>query len=273
MDKNLKKPRMIQEDMLQIYRLENTERGQIHFPYELEDKFCSAVSEGKREEAHRLIQESFQFSLGVISYSEEKQYEYQAVIIISMIARAAIQGGMDAYRSYDMSDLYLQRVSQTSGEENFWAIIYDALDAFISEVQEIHAIHVHSVHVLRAKQYIGTHLNSALSLKEVSAAVGVSPTYLSTIFKGIEPMGFKEYVIRQRIEAAKSLLTYSDCDIGTIAIRTGFCSQSHFGKMFRLHTGMTPLKYRKLYSRTIKFSYHDAMIKVFGHNNASPSKI
>ena len=28
-----------------------------------------------------------------------------------------------------------------------------------------------------------------------------------------------------------------------------------------------------LYSRMIKFSYHDAMIKVFGHNNASPSKI
>ena len=30
---------------------------------------------------------------------------------------------------------------------------------------------------------------------------------------------------------------------------------------------------REIYSRTIKFSYHDAMIKVFGHNNVSPSKI
>ena len=29
----------------------------------------------------------------------------------------------------------------------------------------------------------------------------------------------------------------------------------------------------ELYSRTIKFSYHDARIKAFGHNNASPSRI
>ena len=245
MDKNLKKPRMIREDMLQAYRLENSERGQAHFPYELENKFYSAVSEGNGEEARRLIRESFRFSAGVISHSEEKRSEYQAVVIVSLIARAAIRGGMDAYRAYDMSDLYLQSVSRTSGKENFWAIIYDALDAFVSEVREIHASHRNSVHVLRAKQYIGMRLNHALSLEEVSAAVGVSPTYLSTIFKDIESTGFKEYVIRQRIEAAKNLLTYSDADIGTIAARVGFCSQSHFGKMFRLRAGMTPLKYRK----------------------------
>ena len=245
MDKNLRKPRIVREDMLQTYRLENAERGLAHFPYELEDRFFIAVSEGKGEEARQLIQESFQYSVGVISYSEEKQSEYQAVVIVSMMARAAIRGGMDAYRSYDMSDLYLQRISRTSGIENFWAIIYDALDAFVSEVKEVPDIRASSAHVLRAKQYIGMRLNSALTLAEVSAEIGVSPTYLSTIFKEIEPAGFKEYVIRQRIEVAKNLLTYSDADIGIIAARVGFCSQSHFGKMFRLRTGMTPFKYRQ----------------------------
>ena len=245
MDKNLRKPRIVREDMLQTYRLENAERGLAHFPYELEDKFLAAVSEGKGEEAHQLIREAFRFSMGIVSYSEEKQSEYQAVVVVSMIARAAIRGGMDAYRSYDMSDLYLQKISRTSGSENFWSIIYDALDVFVSEVKEVRFARVGSAHVLRAKQYIGMRLNSALTLEEVSAEIGVSPTYLSKIFKEIEPTGFKEYVIRQRIEVAKNLLTYSDADIGAVAARVGFCSQSHFGKMFRLRTGMTPLKYRQ----------------------------
>lgn len=243
--KKRENPHMIREDMLQAYRLENAERGRVHFPYELENEFCAAVSEGNREEARQLVRDGLRFFPGVMSDSEEKQNEYQAVVVISMIARAAIHGGMDPYRSYDMSDLYLQRISRTSGAENFKAVVYDALDAFVGEVQRIHATHTNSLHVLRAKQYIGLHLNNALSLAEVSAAVGVSPTYLSAIFKKIEPVGFKEYVIRQRIEAAKNLLTRSDADIGTIAIRIGFCGQSHFGKMFRLRTGMTPLKYRK----------------------------
>lgn len=248
MDKNLRKPRIVREDMLQTYRLENAERGLVHFPYELEDKFLAAISEGKGEEARQLIREVLQFSMGVVSYSAEKQGEYQAVVAVSMMARAAIRGGMDAYRSYDMSDLYLQRISRTSGIENFWAIIYDALDAFVSEVNEVKEapdICTSSAHVLRAKQYIGMRLNSPLTLEEVSAEIGISPTYLSTIFKEIEPTGFKEYVIRQRIEVAKNLLTYSDADIGIIAARVGFCSQSHFGKMFRLRTGMTPFKYRQ----------------------------
>lgn len=89
-------------------------------------------------------------------------------------------------------------------------------------------------------------LNKPLTLKEIASAIGLSPSYLSAVFKQIEGVGLKEYVISQRIEAAKNLLMYSDSDIGIIATYVGFCSQSHLGKMFRSHTGMTPLTFRNI---------------------------
>jgi AraC-like DNA-binding protein len=64
------------------------------------------------------------------------------------------------------------------------------------------------------------------------------------MFIETEGIGIKQYILDQRLEAAKNLLLYSDADIGTIATYVGFCDQSHFGKMFKKATGMTPRQYR-----------------------------
>ena len=45
--------------------------------------------------------------------------------------------------------------------------------------------------------------------------------------------------------ARKRLIAAGRESMLDIALETGFCSQSHFGKVFKSHTGMTPKEYRR----------------------------
>lgn len=231
-------------DLLQ-YRAENAEKERIHFPYELEERFLTAVSTGNRELAFQLMDEGFHSFTGVLSKSEQKQMEYTAAILVSIVLRAAIKGGVDSYLAYDLGDLYLQKLSQPEISLHPQNFLYDVVETFTEEVRKVQSVNIRSIHTLHTKQYVNNHLNQALTLEEIAAHVGVSPTYLSSTFKSSEGIGLKQYIIQQRMKTAKNLLMYSTTEIGRIAAAVGFTTQSHFGHVFKRHTGMTPLEYRK----------------------------
>jgi AraC family transcriptional regulator len=96
----------------------------------------------------------------------------------------------------------------------------------------------------QAIDYIHTHLNRDLSLAELSSVVNISPTYFASLFKqemGISP---HQYVIQQRVEQAKLMLSKTDLAIADIALQVGFSSQSHLTQQFKRFTGMTPKQIR-----------------------------
>ena len=95
------------------------------------------------------------------------------------------------------------------------------------------------------KEYIEDNLDSELSLAELADVAGMSKYYFSRLFKKSEGLPPYEYVLRRRAEAGKQLLSKTDLSIAQIALKTGFSSQSHFGKHFRRHIGDTPATYRK----------------------------
>ena len=60
----------------------------------------------------------------------------------------------------------------------------------------------------------------------------------------------REYLLQERIEAAKQLLAATERTIPQIASLLSFCDQSYFTLMFRRHTGITPGEYRKQNQRS-----------------------
>lgn len=259
--KKSKAKRVLEQD-LQSYRVEVSELSQIHHSYEQEELFIKALVAGDRNKVYELVGEflgipllegDLDFQLmtkhliaetGILSRSEEKQVEYFAVTMIVLASRAAIRSGVDPFRSYDISNLFLQRLSEATDAVTYWSLMIEVIDTYLQEIQAVHSSEVRSIHVLHAKQYIGRNLNQPLSLELIAEELGLSEGHLSKIFKQTEGIGLKQYIVEQRIEAAKNLLMYSNADIGTIASYVGFCSQSYFGKVFRQHTGTTPLAFR-----------------------------
>lgn len=96
-----------------------------------------------------------------------------------------------------------------------------------------------------AYEYLSEHYAEDCSLKTVAAALHVSPNYLHTVFAeevGVTPF---VYVTDKRIRRAKRLIAAGEKSMLEIALETGFCSQSHFNKVFKEHTGQTPIAYRR----------------------------
>lgn len=96
------------------------------------------------------------------------------------------------------------------------------------------------------KELIQDHIDTNLSLKELSKGLEINPSYLSREFsKYFENMSFGEYIRKLRIEKAIELMRSSRYSLTEVAYLTGFSDQSHFNRIFKKHTGKTPSAYKK----------------------------
>jgi AraC family transcriptional regulator len=96
----------------------------------------------------------------------------------------------------------------------------------------------------QAIDYIHTNLDRDLSLAELASDVNISPTYFASLFKQATGISPYQYVIRQRVERAKVMLTKTNLTIADIALQVGFSSQSHLTQQFKRVTGLTPKQVR-----------------------------
>ncbi len=102
-----------------------------------------------------------------------------------------------------------------------------------------------SQHVERIREYIHTNYSdSSLSLYMAAEQVGLSPSYLSRLFKQEMGASFVDYISSVRVEKAKELLESSDLMVKDIAYQTGFNSMQNFFRIFKKQTGIAPGEYR-----------------------------
>jgi len=98
--------------------------------------------------------------------------------------------------------------------------------------------------VERAKLVLASDLARRYTLSDVAAEVGVSPVYLTQLFKQVEGMPLYRYQLRLRLARALELLGRVD-DISALSMDLGFSSHSHFTATFRRAFGCTPVQFRK----------------------------
>jgi AraC-like DNA-binding protein len=104
--------------------------------------------------------------------------------------------------------------------------------------------HAESPVIARAKAYINEHQGEELSLGQVARAVNASSFYFCKLFKKATGINFIDYVSRLRIEKAKNLLLNPNCLVSEIAFEVGFQSLTHFNRVFKKQTGLSPSEYR-----------------------------
>jgi AraC family transcriptional regulator len=84
-----------------------------------------------------------------------------------------------------------------------------------------------------------------VTLDELSGEAGVHPVHLSRVFRRFVGEGIGEYVHRLRIRTACERLLALEVSLSDVSFATGFADQSHFCRVFRRITGMTPQTFRK----------------------------
>ena len=95
-----------------------------------------------------------------------------------------------------------------------------------------------------ALDFIAAHLGDSPALAEVAAATALSPYHFARRFKASLGLSPHQFMLRARIERAKTMLADPHHSLVEIGLATGFANQSHFTTAFRRLVGMTPKRYR-----------------------------
>ena len=95
--------------------------------------------------------------------------------------------------------------------------------------------------------FIDANYDRDLSLAELASAAGMSTFHFSREFKRTTGKTPHQYLMKFRVDRAKTLLAQSEMPLIEVGLRSGFSHQSHFTRLFRRLTGTTPQAYRVLF--------------------------
>lgn len=87
-----------------------------------------------------------------------------------------------------------------------------------------------------------------LELSALAKIAGVHPGHVARGFRRAYRCSVGDYVRQLRVGFACQELTCTGNALGHIAAAAGFSDQSHLTRVFRLHMGMTPARYRALFA-------------------------
>ena len=101
-------------------------------------------------------------------------------------------------------------------------------------------------HMLEASiSYIHTHLDEEISVEFLGEMEHLSPSRYRAVFHAVTGCAPRDYITRQRIQQACSLLAETGLEIREIAERSGYRDRLYFQRIFKKQTGLTPAQYRK----------------------------
>ena len=94
--------------------------------------------------------------------------------------------------------------------------------------------------------YIEAHLAETIPLRDLAAVVNLSVSHFKVLFREAAGVSPHQYVIRRRVERARSLLAAGELSISQIATETGFSHQSHLARHMQRMLGVSPKALREL---------------------------
>ena len=223
---------------------ENEERRSS---YDFEKELYYHVQQGDTARLKSFLERTREFpSEGKLAHTQLRHAKNSFIGLVSKICvLAAIPGGIDPERAYQLADLYTLQCEQMQSIEDVHRLQYVMLMDFCRRCGETKVPEGVSAEISRAMTFIRNHTNGVISLDDVAAEIGRSTSYLMRRFKAELKMSVGDYITKCRLEEAEELLTYSDRSLAEISAYLGYSSQSYFQNVFRKQYGMTPMQYRR----------------------------
>lgn len=216
----------------------------LHYPFEKEKTLIQSISHYDKEGSLQYLKEFLAALLlnsgGNLEWMKSRIYEF-----LVLLSRTAIDGG--AQESDAMRPLanYQKAAGTLKSFDTLSAWLVKLLENFMDGFLRYSDTR-HGNLINRCIQYMDAHYSQPLSLEQTASAIGLSPAYLSRIFRKETGITFNHYLNQLRITKAKDLLRHTNMRLLDIALLTGFEDQSYFTKVFRRTAGLSPSDYRKL---------------------------
>lgn len=243
---------------LEGYQLAQSENNRNHNAVALERQMIELVKSGDISELKRMYSVSnvdIDYStIGYVSKDMLKRQEYYALTSVILTTRAAVDAGVPVERAYELSDVFMQEISEGKSMLDYMKTSFLATVTFTKLVGDVRANKKYPF-IDACKDFIARNLRKPFKVSEIGPQIGVNNSYLSKIFSQTEGMTISQYITLERCSHAANLLRYSDYELSDIAEYFCFSSHSHFGAQFKKIYGMTPSEYRQRYKESGTYSY------------------
>lgn len=185
---------------------------------------------------------------GKLSNDPIRQFKYLFVASTTLTTRYAIRGGMEPQDAYNLSDLFIQRVDLCMSIDEVCSLQTEMIQNFTEQVASIKAkknqLSSNNLYVKQLEDYIYLHLHEKIRVEELANEVGLTPNYLSSLFKKETGRSIQQYITNKKIEVASNMLLYSEYSLTDIGNILAFSSTSHFIKTFKSIMEQTPRQYK-----------------------------
>lgn len=127
--------------------------------------------------------------------------------------------------------------------------------AILSEISAQSIYHINKEKQLKDQlfhdilDYISWHIQERLSVSEIAAYFGYNEKYFTTLFKKHAGIPLKQYILKRKMEHAKSNLSETNLPISQISYSLGFSDAHNFSNAFRKVTGLSPSEYRASFTK------------------------
>lgn len=233
--------------------LQKSEESISHRPLEEEYSFYHAVSSGDLDFVQKNCRENTFINpdgMGILSTNPLTNIKYHFVVTVAMITRRCIEAGMELEQAFRLSDFYILKMDSCTSIDAISKLHEQMVLDYTRKMSLVKKSSIISKPIILCMDYIYNHMNCRITVDELAEYVGLSPSYLSRLFKKELNISISDYICEMKIEKAQHLLKYSDYSLIDIANHLAFSSQSHFIQTFRKLVGVTPKKYRDHHYRT-----------------------
>ncbi len=200
------------------------EQGQLHVEKQLMKAFSSVAFEKRVQDPLR----------------NAKNY---SIIMNTLLRKAAERGGVHPLYIDRTSSEFARRIEEMTSVQTSTELMLEMFRAYCKLVQDNSTAGMPDV-VRTAILRINSDLSGDLSPHALAEMQGISPAYLSTVFKKATGHTVSDYIRTRRMELAAHLLGSTNLQIQTVALHCGIMDVQYFSKLFKRQTGMTPSDYR-----------------------------
>lgn len=210
--------------------------------YAMEQEIFKAVEDGNIYYQHPPA--AFTRRMGELALGDPLRHaKNQTIACVTLLARAAIRGGLPEGTVYPLSDWYIQTLETFQNVAEVYQLTQDAFADFTRRVHKC-KLSGHSREIQECMSYIELHFQENLSLEALAKELGYSKSHLSTKFSRETGMSISDYTAQVKITYAKLWLKNSNRSIREISNDLDYSSVSYFSSVFRKQTGMSPSEFR-----------------------------
>lgn len=226
------------------------EYGLAHPTYDSELDFYQLVSSGDVKTLSGMLltgeeDEAVLAARGILSEDRVRNRRYHEIVLVAMISRFCIEEGMEEMESYNLSDLYINKLDRAQTTQQIIELHNQLVMDYAKRMRRVKKKTVISPHCVKAMDYVYDHLHERIEVGDMAEFVGVERSYLSKLFHKEVGQTVSDYIMEKKLQTARNMLLYSDFSCTEISQYLAFASNSYFTKCFRERFGSIPSLYRK----------------------------